>query len=174
MEQEKRTADDVRKDVALDHDQCAQQSQMPHFDVDIRERWFIASTIEGSGVSQGKNGVIYRHRLSGRPIVILYHPTEGYTLFFQWTTTLIVNIHVPVEEASRNIPDYLDSVHQQYISGSMEQVPEELCQQVQEYVVGEILRVTEQSPQSSEGEMKVERVVVKARRSKTSLDADSI
>jgi len=155
-------ADDTKKDIALDQDGCAQAFQLPHFEIDITERWFIATMVEGCGESDGKVGVVYRHRISGRPLVILYKADANhyYTLFFQLTPGHTVKIEVPLVSAEKNITDYIQEVDALYKGGTMEQVPEDQCQPLQERVLSQILKVN--APPTPL--VTKERVIVKGKR----------
>jgi hypothetical protein len=70
-EREKRQADGTRREVALEQEAQTQRCQFPHFELDIEHEWFITDVV------QGGCGVVYRHRATGRPLLIMLYESEN-------------------------------------------------------------------------------------------------
>jgi hypothetical protein len=157
---EKRTADEVVKSVALDQDSHTQVYRFPHFDVDEAE-WFVSDTIAMGEVGEG---LIYRHRHSGRPLVIVYSETQRhYVLYFQVTPDLPIGTRVLLERASEAVPVYIDQISDRYAAPPLGEIPERECDAVQTLFLDQ-LRSVEPAKEVVMATPTVERVIVRAKR----------
>lgn len=106
----KRTFDDVPKEVELENEKQDQQFRFSEFDVDTRQ-WFATTLLHDE---QGSCGWCYRHRYTGRPMVlVLSVATCQYTLYYQTLAeygTSIVGMTTHKDCARDILPEQLGEV----------------------------------------------------------------
>ena len=105
----KRTVDDVPKDVDLENEMQDQQYRFAEFDVDTRQ-WFATNLVHDE---QGVCGWCYRHRYTGRPMVLVLSDGSQYTLYYQTMaecSTSIVGMTTHKDWARETLPRQLEEV----------------------------------------------------------------
>lgn len=169
----KRTEDDLPKDQVLEQREFGEKFQFQDFSVDTVEIWNIHALVSFS--ENEHNGIIYTHKLKGRPVVILIVPPTDtqpgeYQVCFmqkivQEETGNYIDVHCFDIFSGDEVGDQMTTLMElldQYYSTEMSQVQSNMIQATVDEMVA-FLRQDHSAEHIQEEEK--ERKIVKAKRS---------